>query len=129
MADLIDFQLEAPTNGATGDLVFGSDLDLAFVSREALVKQSLQIKLSTFQGEWLLDINAGVPYFQSILGGDKKQDLEEVNSLIKAAILEVAEVNRILAYESELVPAPRRLSVSFKVDTTYGPVEVEGVTI
>jgi len=129
MADLIDFALDAPANGATGDLAFGSDLDLSLVSREDLVKQSLQIKLSTFQGEWFLDLAAGVPYFQSILGGEKVQDLGTVDSLIKAAILEVAEVNRILVYESALVEAPRRLEVSFKVDTTYGPVEVEGVSI
>jgi hypothetical protein len=131
MADLKDFKLDEPTGGLTGDLTFGSatGLDFQFVTREELVKQSLQIALSTFKGEWFLDTQAGVPYFQDIMDGNKKTGTTEMDALIKDVILDVAEVNRILVYESSFATTSRRLAVQFKVDTTYGPVEIEGVTI
>ena len=92
------------------------------------MRQSIQLELRTFRGEWFLDTTAGVPYFQEVFG-PKKRELGEVDSIIKAAIMRVPEVNRILAYESSFADATRKFTVSAKVDTTYGPVDVEGVTI
>lgn len=131
MVDLKDFKLDDPVGGLTGDISFGAStgLDFEFVTRGNLVKQSLQIALSTFRGEWFLDTQAGVPYFQSIMDGLKKQSTTEVDALIKEVILDVAEVNRILVYQSTFNRVARSLTVAFKVDTTYGPVTIEGVTI
>jgi hypothetical protein len=88
------------------------------------------VQLRTFLGEWFLDTSAGVPYYQSILGQKDRPD-EDVkgtaDSIIKANILIVEGVNRILAYESEL-ESDRTFSATFTADTIYGPVTVEGIS-
>jgi len=131
MSDVQDLRLDAPSGGLTGDLTFGQStgLDLVFISGADRVKQALQISLSTFRGEWFLNTEAGVPYFQSIIDGNKKASFTEIDALIKDVILDVADVNRILVYESSFDRPTRRFTVAFKVDTTFGPVTVEGITI
>lgn len=123
MADLVDLEL-----GADGDLAFSTNLDLTLINREDRVRQDTQVELRTDRGEWFLDQTAGVPYMESILG-TKEGRTDDIDSIIKAAMLRVDNVNSILAYESALARPPRRWGISSKVDTVYGPVAIEGVTI
>lgn len=127
MADVFDLELEQVTDGTTVDLKLASG-DLSVVTQEYLVRQKLQVALWTFRGEWVFNINAGVPYLTNVFGPEKHPK-EEIDAVLKAAIKGVEDVNTILAYESAFSAATRQLTVSFKVDTTFGPVEVEGITI
>jgi hypothetical protein len=99
------------------------NLDLALVDGTVRVKQALCIALRTFRGEWFLNSEAGVPYYQNILV--KNPVISEINSLLKVAILQVANVEKLLEFSSTWDTAARELSVSFRVDTTFGPVTVE----
>jgi hypothetical protein len=124
MADTADLELDI---GGTydGDLKLTAG-DFSLVNETYRVRQALQIALQLFRGEWFLNINAGVPYYDNILG-QKVQDIGDLDSVIKAAIRAVADVNRIIAWESSFNDATRVYTVAFTVDTTFGPIEYGGV--
>ena len=56
---MIDIALDP----STGDLVF-ENFDLALVSDVDQVAQNLAIRLRFIEGEWFLNIFAGIPYYQ-----------------------------------------------------------------
>jgi hypothetical protein len=116
----LDFQL----NDDCDDIEI-VNLDLALVDGTVQVRQALCIALRMFRGEWFLDAEAGVPYYQKVLV--KTPDVSEINSILKVEILQVAHVNKILEFSSDYDVAARELTVSFRVDTDFGPVTVEEV--
>jgi hypothetical protein len=116
----LDFQL----NDDCDDIEI-VNLDLALVDGTVQVRQALCIALRMFRGEWFLDGEAGVPYYQNVLV--KNPDVSEINSILKVEILKVAHVNKILEFSSDYDVAARELTVSFRVDTDFGPVTVEEV--
>ncbi len=119
MAGIRDLSLDS-----TGDLEM-VDADVVLIDEEDLVRQRIEMTLRMFRGEWFLNIEAGVPYYESVLG--VRRDLAEVDAVLKAAILGVSGVNRILGYSSELNHATRVLDVRCTVDTIYGPVALDEV--
>lgn len=121
-AQLVDIALDTTTN----DLVLLAS-DLTTVSGTALVAQRLKIILQLFKGEWFLDADAGIPWFQEIL--EKGVDPTVVDAILRKAILGTTDVNRILTYTSSIDAAARSISIAFSVDTVYGPVSWEGTLI
>ena len=118
----VDLALDVTTN----DLVFTAR-NLTTVAGAALVAQRLKVILQLFKGEWFLDADAGIPWFQEIL--EKGVDVTVVDAILRAAILGVTDVNRLLIYSSEIDAAARTISVAFTVDTVYGPVVFEGALL
>ena len=114
----VDLGLDVTTN----DLVF-TGRNLTTVAGSALVAQRLKVILQLFKGEWFLDADAGIPWFQEVL--EKGVDVTVVDAILRAAILGVTDVNRLLTYSSEIDAAARTISVAFTVDTVYGPVVFE----
>lgn len=112
---------------ADGDLTLTAG-DFVFVDEGYLVAQAIETTLRALQGEWFLNTDFGVPYFQSVLG-KKMISKSDFDSIIKAAIVGVQDVNRILEYGSSFDHAGRTFSVSFKADTTFGPITWEGTLI
>ncbi len=104
-----------------GDLVI-SDHTLGFVSGVDRVKQSMLIRLQIFLGEWFLDVNWGVPYFQNIFV--KNPDLDSIDAVLKSIILEDVEVQSIAKYNSIYNNTQRIFSLSFEAATTFGNVQV-----
>ena len=92
--------------------------DIALVADGEEIDQNIRIRLQFYKGEWFLDIEAGVPYFESIL--IKNPDLIEVDRIFKVAILEAPEVDRITKYSSSFDQARRVFSVSFRAVSVYG---------
>ena len=111
--------------GTDGDLTLTAG-DFVFVEDKLQVAQAVEATLRTFRGEWFLNTNFGVPYFQSILG-QRMVTKDEFDALIKAAIVGVEDVNRILAYDSSFDRRNRTYDVSFTADTVFGPINYEGV--
>ena len=123
----VDLALNLTTVEATrNDLVF-ADRDLATVSGSELVAQRLQVALQLFKGEWFLDADAGIPWYQEVL--EKGVPTTVVDSILRKQIVATEGVNRILKYTSSIDAATRIVSVAFTVDTVYGPVEFEGALI
>jgi hypothetical protein len=121
-AQVVDLELVEDTN----DLNFESR-DLTVVSGSALVAQRLKVALQLFKGEWFLDAEQGVPWYQEIL--EKGVDTNVIDSILRDKVIKTPGVNRILEWSSEIDAATRTVSVAFTVDTVYGPVEFEGALI
>lgn len=111
-SDPIDLLLDAD-----GDLdITGGDL--SFVAGLPAVAQLIKIALQMFLGEWFLNVEAGVPWLQDVLGN--KYDPEKVRAALRPSILEVPAVTAILSLETAFHGPTRVLSVSFEVSTEFG---------
>lgn len=88
------------------------------------LKQRLKIKLMTFLGEWFLDTTYGIPYFQQLMG--KNRRLSTVDAAFRKAILEDPDVREITDFNSSLVD--RRYSLIFSVRANNGE-EVQDLTL
>ena len=119
----VDLKLDTDT----GDLVL-VNRDLVLISGADLVRQRLSIALQLFRGEWFLDAEAGVPWFQDIL--KKGVPPGRVDEILRKAILGVTDVNRIVTYTPAVIDKVTRvITVAFTVDSVYGPVDFEGALI
>lgn len=107
------------------ELVDG-DFSLTQTESESL-KQRLIIKLRTFRGEWYLDTQLGLPYFQRIF--QKGTAKETVDSLFKQAILSEPEVQQLLEFSSSIDRQFRIYTLNFIVKSSNAdepiPVEIE----
>lgn len=63
-------------------------------------RQRTQIRLLTYQGEWFLNVNYGIPYFQQIL--IKTSDTGPIDSILKEAILEDPDIYQIEEFSSTI---------------------------
>lgn len=101
--------------------IFFVDGQLAMVVDNDNIEQKLKSRLQTFLGEWYLETSIGLPFFTEIL--IKNPDIPNIDSLIKAEIIDTEGVLELVEYGSEFKPAERSFSVEFKVLTTVGEVE------
>lgn len=104
-----------------GDYTLGTGADF-FVNNRQAVAQAVLTRLRLFQGEWFLDLSAGMPWATGVLG---KYTQPTYDALIKDQILGTQGVLAITKYSSSLDPAERALTVSVDYDTIYGPVSTE----
>ena len=107
---------------SNGDYSIGS-----LISDAEYVSQSILTRLKMFKGEWFLDTEAGVPWFQDIL---KRNPSDEYTSLlIKSEILSVDGVDRISSFNLERDNNTRKLSISFTVETSSGSVVSNSIEV
>lgn len=107
------------TNPTVGDLRLGEDLQevvLAELLDEA--RQRLQVSLNFFKGEWGLNLDAGMPWFQSILV--KSPSLTIIRAILTAAIVKVDGVASVESMSLDFDKRARRLSVEFTARTEDG---------
>lgn len=103
------------------DLYIDAD-DLQLLDNMDQVEQSLKIRLLFFRNEWFLDTTSGLPYYTDILV--KNPNIPNIDSIIKATIVDTPEVEELLEFRSEFNRSTRTYTVVFKVRTTYGETEV-----
>jgi len=84
--------------------------------------QTLRSRLRVFREEWFLDVTAGTPYHQEILGKDKNPNAAE--SAIKLMITSCPGVTGLLEFSFEIDKATRVATVAFKVSSDFGPIEI-----
>ncbi len=124
----IDIELERLPNGQH-DLAL-RNFDLQLVRDAEHIRQNLAIRLQFFFEEWFLDSTEGVRYIDFVFVANP--NLQNISSIMKATIQETAGVNAILRYTQTLDRRNRKLSIAFKVDTIFGPIEdtqTIGVTV
>jgi hypothetical protein len=106
---MIDLKLDP----ANWDLICLPD-DLLLVEDGDQVIQHIKQRLLHFLGEWFLDLGAGVPWFQEILG--KPQRLDIVESIIKATIRSTPGVLALVSFSLDADPnRERTMLVNFTV--------------
>ena len=107
----------------SGDIdVSGGDLHLT--SDLEAIRQSIRIHLEFFRGEWFLDVDAGLPYFQEIL--IKNPQLPALQSIFRAELLKVQGVTSVQSISLDFDRTSRALTVTFRVVTDKGAI-LEGV--
>lgn len=80
------------------------------------VQQRLFIRLRTFMGEWFMDTEYGVPYYQRILG--RKTPKPSVDRIFQEEILAERGVAEIISFTSTLVQ--REYSVKTEIRCVNG---------
>lgn len=110
-------------DGDTNDLFLDGD-NLAMVEDAQAVGQHARQRLLTFEGEWFLDIEAGVSWLSDILGKGYNPALAE--AVVKAELLNTDGVTSIETFSVSFNRNRRELVINdVEVNTEYD----EGVTI
>ena len=110
-----------------GDFLLTAEGDMDFsngkISFTNDIGQKIKIHLNSFLGEWFLDRDYGVPYFQSIF--HKRLSKENIDSIFTTQIQNIDGVKQIISFYSNL--KNRIYSYNVKVLTTEEQVvSVEG---
>jgi hypothetical protein len=107
---------------AAGDMdVAGFDIRYATAGEQ--VAQRLRIKLRTFLGEVPLNLDAGVPWFEEILGV-KPLNLNNVESILREQILSTPEVESIDSFRVDYNEQTRGFKMDFTAISVYGPLSL-----
>ena len=97
--------------------------DLVLVERADNVAQHIKTRLLFVRGEWFLNGELGVPWFEDILVKNPRGVL--VEAALKAAIRETPGVNSLDAFVLDYIPGTRQLGVSFRATTDFGTVDID----
>lgn len=110
----------------SNDIVFTNGATPVTDTQKVTVSQRLKIRLQTFLGEYFLNTDAGVPYYQRIFG--KVRNKATIDTIFQKQILSDEGVIEITSYSSSIDSASRLLSVEFTVRTNEGvtnPITIE----
>ena len=109
----------------THDITPG-DYDLPTVTGIDLIRQRIKQRLLTIQGEWFLDTQIGIPWFDEVFR--KRPNRDVVEGLIVTTIQETGGVEEVSDFELEFYGPQRRLSVRFTAQTAEGALDM-GMTL
>lgn len=106
----------------TGD-IFIKDFDATLVDGIDQIAQNLAIRLRFIQGEWYLNILAGIPYYQYFFIKDPNQI--QVETFLKDEIANTKGVQDITSFSSDYNGVTRKFTVDFACKTIEGNLEME----
>lgn len=104
-----------------GDLVFSKGLD-------AIVQQC-RIAMQMFQGEWFLNLDAGLPYWESILGQKPSVAIQAAQIFVRRELELIDGVVDILKLDVSYTRETRVLSVTWQVDTEFGETPADVIEL
>lgn len=102
---------------ANGDLVIDEE-GLHFVFGLQAVAQAIRIRILMFRGEWFLNMDIGVPYFEGIIGDT--YDEATARAAIVAAILDAPGVTGIKSLSVDFDGGTRKLTIAFVAQSLFG---------
>lgn len=105
-----------------GDLTLDKNGNMQVVTDLEGLRQKIIQKLTLFKGEWFLDVEAGLPYFQDVL--IKGVDVGLVSTLINTEILDEPEVLEVTEFTADLDPDTRKFTYAATVSTVFGETEI-----
>lgn len=106
----------------TGDFTFGASQLNFLINSPACVAQVVRTSLLLWLAEWYLDISAGMPWIQGVLG---KHNQDTADLTVQDYILGIQGVTDISRYES-IGQQPQRLYLAqTTIDTQFGPTNVQ----
>lgn len=98
---------------APADIYLDSSGSLAVVRDAEAVGQHVRVRLMTYEGEWFLDRQVGVPWVRDIVG--RQYDPVMAESVLKAEILDTDGVTDISSFSVRFDGEVRGLS-AFNID-------------
>lgn len=101
------------------DLIIGTDGALVDITGAEQVKQRILITLQHYWEEYFLNVPAGVPWYELILGS---KDLNTAQMIIRSAILSVPDVVSIITFS--FTPS----NTKARDFNLYANVEVNGIS-
>lgn len=108
----------------TDDLDVSSG-NLQIIGGADSIPQELRLRLKFFKGEWFLDREAGIPYFQDVLV--KQPDPNVLQGVFRKALLECPGVLAVNELTLTRDSTTRALNLSFRVSTDAGELAVTQV--
>jgi len=107
------------------DLILDVDLhDLALSSgdlfMDADVAQAVKIRMLFIGGEWFLNRNQGVPYFEQVFV--KNPNLGHVAAIFRKTILDTPGVRGLTSFEFAFDGTSRVLTLTWAADTDEGEI-------
>jgi len=88
------------------------------------LSQKVTNNLATFLGEWFLDEDLGLPYYQDIL--KKQPDLDVINAIYRNAIEDIDGIIELVTFNSELDTGTREFTYTFQAEGENTDDLVEG---
>ncbi len=107
---------------STGDILI-VDFDAGLVDGIDQIAQNLAIRLRFMQGEWFLNILAGIPYYQYFF--IKNPNQIQVETFLKDEIANTRGVLEITSFFSNFDGQTRKFFVNFGCTTIDGNLEME----
>lgn len=102
----------------TGDIAMTDDNSLQMVTGAEAVLQHAIERVRTFEGEWFLDLQAGLPWFQRILG--QRFDETLVEALVKGEIYETAGCTGITSFSAAFSKRERVINLrQIRISTIF----------
>lgn len=105
-----------------GDLLI-ANYDLQIVTSLDQTIQELIIRLKFFLGEWFLDTEAGIPYYQDFFV--KAPNQIRIESVLKNEILDTPGILELTSFVSDFDEINRKYSVRFGALADEGEFELE----
>lgn len=115
---MIDMALDPKT----GDLLL-VEAGAQLVRETDQIAQNLAIRLRFIQGEWYLNILAGIPYYQYFFVKEPNQI--QVESFLKDEIANTRGVEEITSFSSDYNSQNRTFAVKFSAKTVSDEIEIE----
>jgi hypothetical protein len=108
------------------DMTFGAGLANFAVNAEATA-QNCRTRVQVIQGEWFLDVSAGVPYLDNAYVTkaitDKPADILFAESVIQEEILDTDGVDELISFASQYDSDTRQFNVQIALTTLFGTTE------
>lgn len=105
-----------------GDATFGASQQNFLINTPEAVAQGVRTRLGLLRGEWFLDKTEGMPWSTEVIGVRTRPTYDRA---IRDRILGSQGVTSIISYSSQVVE--RSLRVQVRIDTIYGPIDLEEV--
>lgn len=109
-------------NPDTYDIEVGKDGQLKTVSGKDAYALIISDALRTIQGEYIFDINLGIPYLQTVLG--QKYGADEWIAYVQSRVLEFDFVNSITSFSYRYDNATKSILYDMTVLTDLGTLEI-----
>lgn len=104
---------------AGGDWTFGRGRAGYAVTSES-VAQRVRTRLQSFRGDWFLNLDHGLPWFEHMA---KPANLGLLEADLKRCILETPGVATLTSFSLDLVRDTRKLTVAATITDIYGDDE------
>lgn len=115
------FQLETDaTSEFYGDLKITNN-SLTLTTGLEAIRQHLQVRFQMFFGEWFLDTEVGVPWFQDVL--QKQSSFTVVSEILKGVALDTPGILQLLKFNFDYVAATREITLEIQCLSTEGIID------